>query len=651
MAVKTPDFKIKNGLQVGAHTTLKGGVTADSYARFKENVSLDKDMTIAGNLTVTGDTVTVETSAVAVEDPLLSLGLNNGADLKDIGFYGRYHDGANPLYAGIYRDTTEAGLFRLFHSLSAEPTTNSVDATDNSFTKATLQADLSGNADTASQLEGSVTVNFQGDTTGTGAITGSITNIKGLENGGVQNISTSMTMVPNAVGTDNLKTDSVTEPKIADDAVTNAKIDVNAINQEQLSTFAVHQQNIKPGNIGEQHYVSDSIANSALADDCIALEQMQVDSVDTLQVKNNAITHDKMANAAINTPELSTFAVEAIKIKPANVGEQHYSSLSIGTSALKSNAVTLAKMGGDSVGEDQYIDRSVGNDAIALSSINMAHLSAANGSSALVTINGTNRYLGESFTVGAISDVVDSHSVDMSILTASDGSGGVQQSLSANVLVDDSTIEVNTALSSIQVKDMGVTHAKLLSTAGVQAVITNVIRDLAVTTAKINTDAVTTAKILNQNVTEMKILSSTTTDDNRAIGTHHIKDQSVTSDKLADGAVGDTQLALTHAQFTTLSGTADTTESTFNTTLTSNYRSTEYFIQANKGGDYQASLVTLLHNGADVWVMEHGMVHTTNDPFMTYTADMDSGAGTMRLRATASGGTAYLKAVKTSVES
>ena len=89
MAVKTPDFKIKNGLQVGAHTTLKGGVTADSYARFKEDVSLDKDMTIAGNLTVTGDTVTVETSAVAVEDPLLSLGLNNGSDLKDIGFYGR----------------------------------------------------------------------------------------------------------------------------------------------------------------------------------------------------------------------------------------------------------------------------------------------------------------------------------------------------------------------------------------------------------------------------------------------------------------------------------------------------------------------------------------------------------------------------------
>ena len=651
MAVKTPDFKIKNGLQVGAHTTLKGGVTADSYARFKEDVSLDKDMTIAGNLTVTGDTVTVETSAVAVEDPLLSLGLNNGSDLKDIGFYGRYHDGSNPLYAGIYRDTTESGLFRLFHSLSAEPTTNSVDAGDNSFTKATLQADLSGNADTASQLEGSVTVNFQGDTTGTGAITGSITNIKGLESGGVQNISTSMTLVPNAVGTDNVKTAAIVESKIADDAVTNVKVDVAAINTPQLSTFAVQADKISPAAIGEQHYSSESIANSALADNCVAVEQMQDDSVGTNELIGSSVTNAKMADAAINTPELSTFAVEAIKIKPANVGEQHYSSLSVGTTALKAESVTIAKMADDSVGADQYVDRSVGNDAIALSSINMAHLSASNGSTALVTINGTNRYLGESFTVGAISDVVDSHSVDMSILTAADGSGGVKQSLSANVLVDDSTIEVNTALSSIQVKDMGVTHAKLLSTAGVQAVITNVIRDLAVTTAKINTDAVTTAKILNQNVTEMKILSSTTTDDNRAIGTHHIKDQSVTSAKLADGAVGDTQLQLDHAQFTTLSGSADTSESTFNTTLTSNYRSTEYFIQANKGGDYQSSLVTLLHNGKDVWVMEHGMVHTTNDPFMTYTADMDSGLSAMRLRATASGGTAYLKAVKTSVES
>ena len=292
MAVKTPDFKVKNGLQVGANTTLKGGITADSYARFKENVSLDKDITIAGNLTVTGDTVTVETSSVAVEDPLLSLGLNNGADLKDIGFYGRYHDGANPLYAGIYRDTTEAGLFRLFHSLSAEPTTNSVDAGNVSFTKATLQADLSGNADTASQLEGSVTVNFQGDSTGAGAITGSIDYIKGLASGGVQNISTSMTLVPNAVATDNIKTGAIVESKLSDDAVTNVKVADAAINTPQLSTFAVTNVKIKPHQIGEQHYVTESIANSALADNCIAIEQMQVDSVSTAELVNSSVTND-----------------------------------------------------------------------------------------------------------------------------------------------------------------------------------------------------------------------------------------------------------------------------------------------------------------------------------------------------------------------
>ena len=84
---------------------------------------IDQDVEIVGDLTVRGDAFTVETSAVKVEDPLLSLGLNNNADTFDMGWYGRYALGTgagSARYAGLFRDRTDSathstGIFLLFH--------------------------------------------------------------------------------------------------------------------------------------------------------------------------------------------------------------------------------------------------------------------------------------------------------------------------------------------------------------------------------------------------------------------------------------------------------------------------------------------------------------------------------------------------------
>ena len=52
-------------------------------------IGLPDDVTIAGDLTVNGDTVTVNTATLSVEDPLIILASgNNAADSVDIGFYG-----------------------------------------------------------------------------------------------------------------------------------------------------------------------------------------------------------------------------------------------------------------------------------------------------------------------------------------------------------------------------------------------------------------------------------------------------------------------------------------------------------------------------------------------------------------------------------
>jgi hypothetical protein len=121
-------------------------------------IGLPDNVTIAGNLTVNGDTTTVNTATLSVEDPLIVLANgNNATDSVDIGFYGLYDtSGAQDLYAGLFRDANDSGKFKLFADLQTEPTTT-VNTGGAGYTAATL---------VVGTLEGAVTGNVTGDVTG-----------------------------------------------------------------------------------------------------------------------------------------------------------------------------------------------------------------------------------------------------------------------------------------------------------------------------------------------------------------------------------------------------------------------------------------------------------------------------------------------------
>ena len=104
---------LNNLITLGTHTTgnyvaavagttneIEVSGSAGEGATF--TVGLPDDVTIAGDLTVNGDTVTVSTATLSVEDPLIKLAKgNNGADSVDIGFYGLYDtSGSQDLFAG-----------------------------------------------------------------------------------------------------------------------------------------------------------------------------------------------------------------------------------------------------------------------------------------------------------------------------------------------------------------------------------------------------------------------------------------------------------------------------------------------------------------------------------------------------------------------
>ena len=79
------------------------------------------DVTISGNLTVSGTTTTVNTTNFTTSDPLIYLGEGNNANLVDIGFVGSYNDGTYA-HQGLVKDSSD-GKWKLFKGVTDEPTT------------------------------------------------------------------------------------------------------------------------------------------------------------------------------------------------------------------------------------------------------------------------------------------------------------------------------------------------------------------------------------------------------------------------------------------------------------------------------------------------------------------------------------------------
>ena len=108
----------------------------------KIKIGLPNNVTISGNLTVSGTTTTVSSTTVNVADSMLSLATgNNSSDAIDIGIYGLYDDsGSQDEYAGLFRDATDQ-KWKFFKNLQAEPGTT-VNTSGTGYAVGTLVAHL-----------------------------------------------------------------------------------------------------------------------------------------------------------------------------------------------------------------------------------------------------------------------------------------------------------------------------------------------------------------------------------------------------------------------------------------------------------------------------------------------------------------------------
>lgn len=128
-----------------------GNNTSRWYQLYAANVHseygyFDKDVSISGNLSISGTLTTINANNITVTDSLIQLASNNTtSDVLDIGLYGSYQFGSGDHeHTGIFRDATD-DKWKIFKGLTASPTTT-VDTSNNTYQTATLVTFLESSA-------------------------------------------------------------------------------------------------------------------------------------------------------------------------------------------------------------------------------------------------------------------------------------------------------------------------------------------------------------------------------------------------------------------------------------------------------------------------------------------------------------------------
>jgi hypothetical protein len=207
--------------------------------------TISTDLTVAGNLIVTGTQTIVNTSTVQTNDSLIRLAANNNTgDVLDIGFYGGSNTGSSVQYHGLIREGsggTSAGNFYLFKNLATDPTGNTVNYA--SLTKGSLIADLglSSNVSLTTGVSGILPVANGGTGTSTSTGTGSVVLNNGATFGTQTTTIPSLNVTSLNVSTLNVTTLNVTTTYVS--AISTNTVNVGVLSYAAAGAFVVFGAN------------------------------------------------------------------------------------------------------------------------------------------------------------------------------------------------------------------------------------------------------------------------------------------------------------------------------------------------------------------------------------------------------------------------
>ena len=131
--------------------------------------TIDTDLTITGNVNITGNVTTHSSQDFVVNDPIILLANNNVGDLLDIGFVGHYVESGNTLHAGLVRHAATDTFYLFKDYLPHIQENNILNIADPTLVVSGLAANLvskSSEIDAISSSTGTVTISGDLNVTG-----------------------------------------------------------------------------------------------------------------------------------------------------------------------------------------------------------------------------------------------------------------------------------------------------------------------------------------------------------------------------------------------------------------------------------------------------------------------------------------------------
>lgn len=113
-----------NANAISAHSSSTAnvhGIANTAILFTTEGGTISGNVTITGDLSVTGNTVTVSANSLVVNDPLIYMGEDNSGNSVDLGIVASFDDGTYQ-HTGLARDASD-NIWKLFKGVTDEPTT------------------------------------------------------------------------------------------------------------------------------------------------------------------------------------------------------------------------------------------------------------------------------------------------------------------------------------------------------------------------------------------------------------------------------------------------------------------------------------------------------------------------------------------------
>jgi cytoskeletal protein CcmA (bactofilin family) len=219
----TPDTSVNINIATNSNSSTTGALVVAGGLGVGGNVYINGNTNIQGTITVGGGAF--ESNNLTVSDPIVFMGNTNTGDTFDLGFAGKFDDGAVK-YAGLLRDASDSGKFKLFTNLTTAPTTsaNFAAAANASLILGNLEA--SGNA----SVTGNVTITT--DLT----VTGNTTASTNLTVTGNATVSTDLAVTGNTTLTGGLTVSGPLTAAEMSEIATSGTITTNVLTLDWTST-------------------------------------------------------------------------------------------------------------------------------------------------------------------------------------------------------------------------------------------------------------------------------------------------------------------------------------------------------------------------------------------------------------------------------